>query len=90
MTATTANTTATTTATLTDRVAALIAEHFGLPEEELRSGVTFDELEIDSLVLVELGLILRKVMGIVLLEGELKPSHTLETAVEVIASKEAA
>ncbi|MFI5663733.1 acyl carrier protein [Streptomyces sp. NPDC051684] len=80
----------TATTTLTDRVAALIAEHFGLPEEELRSGVTFEELDIDSLVLVELGLILRKEMGIVLLEGELKPTHTLETAVEVIAAKESA
>ncbi|MFJ5266228.1 acyl carrier protein [Streptomyces sp. NPDC088387] len=69
------------------RVSALISEKFGLDEAELLSGVTFDELEIDSLILVELSLILRKEMGIVLVEGELKSSFTLDEAVSVIRAK---
>ncbi|WP_133260104.1 acyl carrier protein [Streptacidiphilus pinicola] len=72
---------------LKHRLAALIGEKFGLDEAELLSGATFDELEIDSLILVELGLILRKEMDIILAEGELKSSFTLDEAVDVIRAK---
>lgn len=73
--------------TLKHRVSALISEKFGLDEAELLSGATFDELEIDSLILVELSLILRKEMDIVLQEGELKSAFTLDEAVAVIRAK---
>lgn len=72
---------------LKHRVSALISEKFGLDEAELLSGATFDELEIDSLILVELSLILRKEMDIVLQEGELKAAFTLDEAVAVIRAK---
>ncbi|MCX5082973.1 acyl carrier protein [Streptomyces sp. NPDC001939] len=72
---------------LKHQVSGLISEKFGLDEAELLSGATFDELDIDSLILVELSLILRKEMGIVLVEGELKSSFTLDEAVAVIAAK---
>jgi acyl carrier protein len=72
---------------LNDRVSALISEKFGLDEAELASGATFDELDIDSLILVELSLILRKEMGIVLVEGDLQSSFTLDEAVAVIRAK---
>ncbi|MFB6859035.1 acyl carrier protein [Streptomyces sp. NPDC058320] len=72
---------------LKHQVSGLISEKFGLDEAELLSGATFDELDIDSLILVELSLILRKEMGIVLVEGELKSSYTLDEAVAVIAAK---
>lgn len=72
---------------LKGRVAELISEKFGLDEAELLSGATFDELDIDSLILVELSLILRKEMGIVLIEGDLKSSFTLDEAVTVIRDK---
>ncbi|MFE6806025.1 acyl carrier protein [Streptomyces sp. NPDC057681] len=72
---------------LKHQVSGLISDKFGLDEAELLSGATFDELDIDSLILVELSLILRKEMGIVLVEGELKSSFTLDEAVSVIAAK---
>ncbi|MEU8483824.1 phosphopantetheine-binding protein [Streptomyces sp. NPDC048641] len=72
---------------LKHQVSGLISEKFGLDEAELLSGATFDELDIDSLILVELSLILRKEMGIVLVEGELKSSFTLDEAVAVISAK---
>ncbi|MFJ9345379.1 acyl carrier protein [Streptomyces sp. NPDC101237] len=72
---------------LKHRVSALISEKFGLDEAELLSGATFDELEIDSLILVELSLILRKEMDIVLEEGDLKAAFTLDEAVAVIRAK---
>ncbi|MFE5008141.1 acyl carrier protein [Streptomyces sp. NPDC056696] len=72
---------------LKHQVSGLISDKFGLDEAELLSGATFDELDIDSLILVELSLILRKEMGIVLVEGELKASFTLDEAVAVIAAK---
>ncbi|THA36616.1 hypothetical protein E6R18_01070 [Streptomyces sp. A1277] len=72
---------------LKHQVSALISEKFGLDEAELISGATFDELDIDSLILVELSLILRKEMGVVLQEGDLKSAFTLDEAVAVIAAK---
>ncbi|MER0240994.1 phosphopantetheine-binding protein [Streptomyces sp. 796.1] len=70
-----------------DRVVFLMNEKFGLPEDELLSGAPFEELDIDSLILIELGLLLRKEMGVVLQDGELKASHTLDEAVAVIEAK---
>ncbi|WEV24262.1 phosphopantetheine-binding protein [Streptomyces sp. 71268] len=70
-----------------DRVVSLMDEKFGLPAEELLSGASFEDLDIDSLILIELGLLLRKEMGVVLQEGELKSSHTLDEAVAVIEAK---
>ncbi|NDZ78740.1 hypothetical protein G3I19_09420 [Streptomyces sp. SID10853] len=77
----------TTQYSLKHQVSGLISEKFGLDEAELLSGATFDELDIDSLILVELSLILRKGMGVVLMEGELKSSFTLDEAVAVISAK---
>ncbi|MCC3774205.1 acyl carrier protein [Streptomyces sp. UNOB3_S3] len=80
-------TTATATQKIKDRVVSILSEKFGLPEEEILSGAVFEELDIDSLILVELGLVLRKEMGVVLQEGELKPTHTIDDAVTVIETK---
>ncbi|MEW1923802.1 phosphopantetheine-binding protein [Streptomyces sp. NPDC088360] len=80
-----------TTATETQKIKSLLVttltEKFGLPADEVLSGASFEELDIDSLILVELGLILRKEIGIVLEEGELKSSFTLDDAVAVIEAK---
>ncbi|MEW9517746.1 phosphopantetheine-binding protein [Streptomyces tubercidicus] len=79
--------TTTETQQIKDHLVAMMSEKFGLPESELRSGATFEELDIDSLILVELGLLLRKKMGVVLAEGELKPTHTMDDAAAVVESK---
>ncbi|KAB8162282.1 hypothetical protein FH609_024110 [Streptomyces sp. 3MP-14] len=75
---------------LKQQVTTLISEKFGLDQEELLSGATFDELEIDSLIITELSLALRKELGVVLDEGDLKSSFTLDEALTVIRQKAAA
>ncbi|MFC6063214.1 acyl carrier protein [Streptomyces ochraceiscleroticus] len=69
------------------RLVTLLSEKFGLPEDEILAGATFDELDIDSLILVELGLLVRKELGIVLAEGDLKSSFRIDDAVAVVAEK---
>ncbi|MFG2647085.1 acyl carrier protein [Streptomyces sp. NPDC048436] len=81
-------TTATVTQKIKTHLVSVLSGKFGLPEDEVLSGASFEELDIDSLILVELGLILRKEMGIVLEEGELKSSFTLDDAVAVIEAKD--
>jgi acyl carrier protein len=80
-------TTPTITEQIKDRLAAILDEKFGLPEEETRSGATFEQLDIDSLITVELALILRKEVDVVIEEGELKSSFTLDDAAALIESK---
>ncbi|WP_030263246.1 acyl carrier protein [Streptomyces violens] len=69
------------------RLVTLLSEKFGLPEDEILAGATFDELDIDSLILVELGLLVRKELGIVLAEGDLQSSFRIDDAVAVVAEK---
>ncbi|MFI8997468.1 acyl carrier protein [Streptomyces sp. NPDC053542] len=69
------------------RLVTLLSEKFGLPEDEILAGATFDELDIDSLILVELGLLVRKELGIVLAEGDLRSSFRIDDAVAVVAEK---
>ncbi|MFJ8677140.1 phosphopantetheine-binding protein [Streptomyces sp. NPDC093589] len=69
------------------RLVTLLSEKFGLPEDEILAGATFDELDIDSLVLVELSLLVRKELGVVLAEGDLQSSFQIEDAVAVVAAK---
>ncbi|GAA2244619.1 phosphopantetheine-binding protein [Streptomyces amakusaensis] len=70
-----------------DRLASILSDKFGLPEDETRSGATFEELDIDSLITVELALILRKEVAVVVEEGEIKASFTLDDAAALIESK---
>ncbi|MER7399455.1 acyl carrier protein [Streptomyces sp. NPDC000151] len=69
------------------RLVTLLSTKFGLPEEEILAGATFDELDIDSLILVELGLLVRKELGVVLAEGDLQSSFRIDDAVAVVAEK---
>ncbi|GAA2465341.1 acyl carrier protein [Streptomyces mauvecolor] len=71
------------------RLVAILGEKFGLPEDEVLSGATFDELDIDSLVLVELSLILRKELGVDLAEGDLDSSFRIDDAVAAVEAKRA-
>jgi acyl carrier protein len=68
----------------------LFDSHFGIPTEGVDRDTTFDELGIDSLIIVELALLLRKRLGIALADWELTPENTLGEAAELLAAKRAA
>ncbi|MFF0478735.1 acyl carrier protein [Streptomyces sp. NPDC004284] len=72
---------------LKTRLAELLNDKFGVPVEEAASGATFEDLDIDSLVIVEFFLAIRKEWGVQLSDGDLKASHTLDDAVALVASK---
>ncbi|MEU3610211.1 acyl carrier protein [Streptomyces sp. NPDC035033] len=72
---------------LKTRLAELLNDKFGVPVEEATSGATFEDLDVDSLVIVEFFLAIRKEWGVQLSDGDLKASNTLDDAVALVASK---
>jgi acyl carrier protein len=71
-------------ATVVDRLAALLVSRFGITEGELRPDVTFAELDLDSLALVEFAMVAEKEFGVPVGEDELSPSDTVSVAIELI------
>ncbi|GAA2986984.1 acyl carrier protein [Actinokineospora diospyrosa] len=73
--------------TIKDRLAELLHDDFGIPRAELAANGTFEELDVDSLVLVELALKIKKEWGVLLAEGELEPTHTLDDAAALVGAR---
>lgn len=74
-------------ATVADRLAALLISRFGITSDELRPGVTFAELDLDSLALVEFAMVAEKEFGVPLGEDDVSPEDTVATAVDLIAAR---
>ncbi|MGW2474462.1 phosphopantetheine-binding protein [Streptomyces sp. NPDC001665] len=55
--------------------------------DEVTPDTTFDDMEIDSLLLEELALRLQKVFGIEIETGELVPEQTVGEAAAVLAAR---
>jgi acyl carrier protein len=72
---------------LTERLVNLLSEQVGVDEDGLRAEATFDELELDSLVLIEFSLILKKEFGVVLEDGELTPDLTVQRTAKLLETK---
>lgn len=74
-------------AELTDQLANLLTTRLGVPEDGLRDNASFEDLQVDSLVIVELLLIIKKEYGVLLQEGEITPDFTLPRVVDLLRSK---
>jgi acyl carrier protein len=72
---------------LLNRVSVLLTTRFGVPAEEFRGDATLADLDLDSLSLVEFGLVAEKEFGVRLGEDEISPNDTVEALVRLIASK---
>lgn len=72
---------------LTEQLVDLLTSQVGVDEDGLRAEATFDELELDSLVLIEFALILKKEFGVVLADGELTPELTVRETAALLAAK---
>jgi acyl carrier protein len=68
------------------RVAEALAS-FGPEPDEITRGSTFEELEIDSLDLVELAQIIEDEYGVVLKGDDMKELHTVGDAVDLIVNR---
>jgi acyl carrier protein len=72
---------------LTERLMTLLTDKVGVFEEDLRPDATFDELDLDSLVLIEFALILKKEFGIQLEDGELSPELSVAQTADLLAAR---
>jgi len=74
-------------ATVLERLAALLISRFGVSEDELRPDVTFAELDLDSLAMVEFVMVVEKEFGVPIGEDEMTPQATVTDAVALIGGK---
>ncbi|MFB7597044.1 acyl carrier protein [Streptomyces sp. NPDC056160] len=76
-----------TTQAIAQRVTALLSGQFRIKSETIAPDVTLGKLSFDSLVLIELGLVLDKEFGVRIEDGELTEEHTLDDVVDLLVAK---
>ncbi|MFF7987477.1 phosphopantetheine-binding protein [Streptomyces sp. NPDC007901] len=69
-----------------ERLSALLTSRFGL-SAEVDPDLTFGELDIDSISLVELAMISQEEFGVTVGDDDFTARHTLRTAAALLASK---
>ena len=73
-----------------ERIRKILFDDFKVQHESIGSNTTFADLSFDSLVIVELALILDNEFGIELDDGELTDAMTVTDAAELVVVKGAA
>jgi acyl carrier protein len=69
------------------RLAALLARTCGLEQEEITPDVTFADLELDSLALVEFAMAVQAEFGVPVADDELSADETVVAAARLIDAK---
>ncbi|MGH3943093.1 MAG: phosphopantetheine-binding protein [Pseudonocardiaceae bacterium] len=72
---------------LLNRIEVLLCTRFGVPKEEFRVDAALADLDLDSLALVEFGLVAEKEFGVRVREEEVSPDDTVEDLVKLISGK---
>lgn len=72
------------------RLVAIINEHFETDGRELSAATDFESLEFDSLVLVELAVILTREFAVEVTDEELADGKTIGEAAALVARKKSA
>ena len=70
-----------------DRLGTLLTARFGVTAEELRPDATFDELDLDSLALVEFAMVAEQEFGVPFGEDDVTPQVTVGQAARLIGDK---
>lgn len=70
--------------TMYDTLVDLLVNRFQVDRAEIKPNVTFEDLEMDSLFLVELLLVIQSEIGVKISEDTASPRDTLERAAELI------
>jgi acyl carrier protein len=73
--------------TIVNQLAELLAENYALPVKQLKPDTRFEELDLDSLVLIELTVILQTRWGVALADGELRPEQTIAELAALLNAK---
>lgn len=66
------------------KLVAMIANGFGVPEDQITPETTFEDLEFDSLALVELAVSVKEEFGVEIEEGTVTAQDTLARVAELI------
>jgi acyl carrier protein len=72
---------------LEGRLKALLVSSFGMEEQEVDPHVSFGDLGVDSIALVELAVLSEEEFGVKIGDDAFTQDHTLITAAEFLASK---
>ncbi|WP_330288763.1 phosphopantetheine-binding protein [Streptomyces canus] len=67
----------------------VLSDHFKVDRQLIHSDATFADIRFDSLVLVELALVLENELDIRVADGELRDHMTIAEAAELVAAKKA-
>jgi acyl carrier protein len=70
-----------------DRVKELLVDKFGVPEDDISRTATFEDLDLDSLDLVEFALAAEEEMGVRISDEEAEQLETLDDTVKLLESK---
>lgn len=73
-----------------DRLFAVITNSMGVPADELTPEATLDDLELDSLALVELSVVVQKEFGVAVDDTALTPESTLSELLRQIDAQSVA
>lgn len=70
-----------------DRISTLLTSRFGVDADEFRIDAMLADLDLDSLALVEFGLVAEKEFGIKLADDEVSPKDTVGDLAKLIIAK---
>jgi acyl carrier protein len=70
-----------------DRVKELLVDKFGVPADDITPAATFEDLDLDSLDLVEFALAAEEEMGVRITDEEAEDLQTLDDTVKLLESK---
>ena len=70
-----------------DKIVGLLTGRFAVDAADISPGVTFSDLEMDSLFLVEMLLVVESELGVKLDEDSISPQDTIEQAAELIEQR---
>jgi acyl carrier protein len=70
-----------------DRLVDLLVTRFEVDRAEIKPGITFEDLDMDSLFMVELLLVVQTDLGISIDEDTASPRDTIERAAELISQQ---
>ena len=73
-----------------NRLNTLLVEHFGASPQRVSGAATFEELEFDSLALVELAMVAQKEFGVDVDEQEITPEQSVQGVAELIDARRGA
>lgn len=70
-----------------DRVKTLLVDKFGVPEDDISPEATFEDLDLDSLDLVEFALAAEEELGVRITDEEAEDLENLQDTVKLLESK---